>query len=92
MEMERLETVLTSMVEGIVVTDRDSRVILFNPAAQKLFDLVPHRVIHQPVEKVCELGGVSVLAGFKDLGSHAIRGHKEPVTLWGMTAVSLGVD
>ena len=66
MEMERLETVLTSMVEGIVVTDRDNRVILFNPAAQKLFDLVPHRVIQQPVEKVCELGGVSVLVGHID--------------------------
>jgi two-component system sensor histidine kinase VicK len=64
MEMERLETVLTSMVEGIVVTDRDNRVILFNPAAQKMFDLVPHRVILQPVDKVCELGGVSVLTGF----------------------------
>jgi PAS domain S-box-containing protein len=61
MEMERLETVLTSMVEGIVVTDRDKRVILFNPAAQKLFDLVPHRVINQPVEKLCELGGVTGL-------------------------------
>jgi two-component system, OmpR family, sensor histidine kinase VicK len=66
MEMERLETVLTSMVEGIVVTDRDNRVILFNPAAQKLFDLVPHRVIHQPVDKVCELGGISILAGYVD--------------------------
>ncbi len=65
-EMERLETVLTSMVEGIVVTDSSNRVILFNPAAQKIFDLVPHRVIHQPVDKVCEKGGVSVLVDYID--------------------------
>lgn len=64
MEMERLETVLTSMAEGIVVTDRDNRVILFNPAAQKLFDLVPHRVVNHPVEKLGELGGVSGLAEY----------------------------
>lgn len=56
MEMERLETVLTSMAEGIVVTDRDNLVILFNPAAQRLIDIVPHRVIGQPVDKLCELG------------------------------------
>ena len=67
MEMERLETVLTSMVEGIVVTDSDNRVILFNPAAQQLFDLVPHRVIHQPVDKVCEMGGVSLLMDYIDM-------------------------
>lgn len=64
MEMERLETVLTSMAEGIVVTDRDNRVILFNPAAQRLFDLVPHRVVGQPVEKLCETGGVCGIAGY----------------------------
>jgi PAS domain S-box-containing protein len=44
------------------------------------------------VEAVRREGGDAVLAGFQDLGSHAIRGHKEPVTLWGMTAVSLGVE
>jgi PAS domain S-box-containing protein len=63
-EMERLETVLTSMVEGIVVTDSANRVILFNPAAQKIFDLVPHRVVHQHIAKVCEMGGVSILADY----------------------------
>ncbi len=44
------------------------------------------------VEAVRREGGEAVIAGFQDLGSHAIRGHKEPVTLWGMTAELLGVD
>jgi two-component system, OmpR family, sensor histidine kinase VicK len=86
MEMERLETVLTSMVEGLVVTDRDNRVILFNPAAQKLFDLVPHRVIHQPVDKVCELGGISVLAGYVDKirsDGTAVAGREEELEVKG---------
>jgi two-component system sensor histidine kinase VicK len=78
MEMERLETVLTSMAEGILVTDRNNRTILFNPAAQKIFDLVPHRVIQQPVNKVCELAGVTVLVDYinrvrSDGASGAVR-------------------
>ncbi len=44
------------------------------------------------IEAVKREGGDEVLAGFKDLGAHTIRGHKKPVRLWGMAAVSLGVD
>jgi PAS domain S-box-containing protein len=44
------------------------------------------------VDAVKREGGAQVLAGFKDLGVHALRGHKEPVSLWGMTAVALGGD
>ena len=62
MEMGRLEAVLTSMAEGVVVTDRDNRVVLFNPAAQRMFELVPHRVIDQPIERICELGGFEALS------------------------------
>jgi two-component system, OmpR family, sensor histidine kinase VicK len=63
MEMGRLEAVLTSMAEGVVVTDAENKVVLFNPAAQQMFELMPHRVIEQPIERVCELGGMSALAG-----------------------------
>ncbi len=44
------------------------------------------------IEAVKREGGSGVLAGFQDLGAHTIRGHKKPVTLWGMTAVALGND
>jgi PAS domain S-box-containing protein len=66
MEMERMETVLTNMVEGIVVTDQEDRVILFNPAAQKIFDLVPHRIVGQSLERLYELYGVTPLADHID--------------------------
>lgn len=52
MEMGRLETILTTMVEGVLVTDRENRVILFNPSAQAILDLVPFRVVGQPIEHV----------------------------------------
>ena len=68
-EMGRLEAVLTSMVEGVVVTDRNNRVVLFNPAAQQLFELVPYRVVGQPIEQVCTMGGFSPLVSrIKELG------------------------
>jgi PAS domain S-box-containing protein len=41
------------------------------------------------VEAVKHEGGAAVLAGFQDLGAHAIRGYQEPLRLWGMTAESL---
>uniref|UniRef100_A0A831XF09 histidine kinase n=1 Tax=Geobacter metallireducens TaxID=28232 RepID=A0A831XF09_GEOME len=61
-EMGRLEAVLTSMAEGIAVTDRDGRVILFNPAAQRIFELVPHRVVGRTLEEICSGGEFCTLA------------------------------
>jgi PAS domain S-box-containing protein len=61
MRKERLETILTSMVEAVLVTDSENRVVLFNPAAQRIFDLVPHRAKSQPIEHLCEVGGFHTL-------------------------------
>jgi adenylate cyclase len=41
------------------------------------------------IEAVKREGGEHLLAGFREMGSHVIRGHREPVELWGLTAVSL---
>jgi PAS domain S-box-containing protein len=64
MEMGRLEAILTSMAEGVVVTDHDNRVILCNPAAQKIFDLVPHRILNKRIEEACKVGDFCVLVDF----------------------------
>ena len=61
LEMGMLEAILTSMAEGIVVTDRENRVTLFNPSAQKIFGLTPNRVMHQPIEQACDMGGFCML-------------------------------
>ncbi|ACM18386.1 sensor histidine kinase, HAMP and PAS domain-containing [Geotalea daltonii FRC-32] len=61
MEMGRLETILTSMVEGVLVTDSDSRVILFNPAAQAILGIVPYKVIGQSIEQLGNSGEFSNL-------------------------------
>ena len=63
-EMGRLEAILTSMAEGIAVTDRDGRVILFNPAAQRIFEMVPHRVVGYTLEQLCAAGDFCVLADY----------------------------
>ncbi|QSV46728.1 ATP-binding protein [Geobacter benzoatilyticus] len=55
-EMGRLEAIITGMVEGIAVTDRDGKIILFNPAAQRIFEMVPHRVLGQRLEQLCSTG------------------------------------
>jgi len=84
-EMGRLEAVLTSMVEGVVVTDRNNRVVLFNPAAQQLFELVPYRVVGQPIEQVCAMGGFTPLvARIRELGQEGgSTGSKEELEVKG---------
>lgn len=61
MEKGRLEAILTSMAEGMVVTDRDNRVILFNPAAQRIFGIAPYKMIGRHVENI------DVKSGFHQL-------------------------
>ena len=53
-EKSRLETVLTSMAEGLIVVDRENHVVLVNPSAQKLFEAIPSRIIGKPLEMLCE--------------------------------------
>jgi len=62
--MGRLEAILTSMAEGLVVTDHENRVILCNPAAQRIFDLVPHRIMNQQIEDLCDKGEYCVLVDY----------------------------
>jgi two-component system, OmpR family, sensor histidine kinase VicK len=81
MEMGRLEAILTSMAEGVVVTDAVDRVILCNPAAQKIFDLIPYRVLNQPIAEICDLGGFCALVEYirqmRDEGSLAALREEE---------------
>src|SRR5262245_51933679 len=41
------------------------------------------------IEAVQRESGDAAIAGFNQMGSHAIRGHREPVELWGLTALAL---
>jgi len=61
LEMEMLETILTSMAEGMVVTDRENRIIQFNPAAQKYLDIVPHRVMGRKLSELTTNDGFAQL-------------------------------
>jgi len=57
MEKGRLEAILASMAEGVVVTDRDNRVIVFNSAAQKIFGIAPYKMIGRSVDEIDVKGG-----------------------------------
>ncbi|TGU74667.1 HAMP domain-containing protein [Geomonas terrae] len=84
MEMGRLEAVLTSLAEGVVVTDLDNKVVLFNPAAQQLFEMVPHRVVGKPIEQVCELVGFTpLLARIREFTQAGAGGCREELTVKG---------
>lgn len=63
-EKGRLEAVLTSMAEGVLVTNQNNRIILFNPCAQRIFELPQSRVLGQHIDSVCTLGGFCQLVDF----------------------------
>ena len=44
---------------------------------------------HAVIAAVRLEGGEAMLAGFRDLGSHPIRGHTAPIALWGLSATVL---
>lgn len=77
MEKGRLEAILTSMAEGVVVTDCDNKVILFNPAAQKIFEMVPFWMLDKPFAEVCESRGFCPLSGYIE----EIRNGSDPTTV-----------
>jgi len=46
------ETVLSRMKEGIIITDKENRIIDYNPSAKKFFPCLNRQLIGQNVEKV----------------------------------------
>jgi len=56
----RLAAILTSTTDAVLVTDRDDRVLLVNPAAERAFDVVAAAVVGQ---RVNEAGLAPALVG-----------------------------
>lgn len=67
---ERLDTILRSVADGLIVTDTANHVVMINRAAERLIGVVSSEVVGQSIEKVLSdtriLGGLtSVLLGEK---------------------------
>lgn len=80
MEKGRLEAILSSMAEGMVVTDRENRVILFNSAAQKIFGIAPYKVVSRHVDEIDLKGGFhQLIESIREMrtGDHLTQGEKE---------------
>ncbi|MRR57340.1 MAG: HAMP domain-containing protein [Deltaproteobacteria bacterium] len=80
MEKGRLEAILSSMAEGVVVTDRENRVILFNSAAQKIFGIAPYKVISRHVDQIdLKSGFHQLIESIRETGTgdHLVQGEKE---------------
>ncbi|MBI3609197.1 MAG: phosphate regulon sensor histidine kinase PhoR [Nitrospirae bacterium] len=48
----RLQTILSSMVEGVLVLDRDSKILLLNAAIERMFQLEGSTVLSRPLIEV----------------------------------------
>lgn len=78
MEKGRLEAILASMAEGVVVTDGTNRVILFNAAAQRIFGIAPYKVMGRHVEEIDVSGEFhKLMQGMRDVKSEDLLVGKE---------------
>lgn len=80
MEKGRLEAILSSMAEGVVVTDRDNRIILFNSAAQKIFGIAPYKVLSRQVDQIDLKGDFhQLIESIREMrtGDHLVQGERE---------------
>ena len=51
-DLARLKSILASLAEGIIVTNEANEIILFNPAAQRIFNLAEGEVLGRQVHQV----------------------------------------
>ena len=48
-EKSRISTIINCMVDGVLVTDRESRIVLHNPAATRLLEIESLPIIDRPI-------------------------------------------
>ena len=72
-ERDRMETILTSMADGIVVTDKSGAITLFNRAAERLFGLSSEQVIEKQIEVLAALPEMSDMARRMLSGAKPLR-------------------
>jgi two-component system phosphate regulon sensor histidine kinase PhoR len=51
-EKSKLATILSSMADGVIMTDAKTRVIMANPAAESLFDFQENKILGKPLIEV----------------------------------------
>ncbi len=63
-QKKRMETILRTMADGIVVTDRHGRIILFNPASERILGVKAEKVIGEQIEALSMVpGAVEMVRG-----------------------------
>ena len=80
MEMEMMEAILTSMVDGVVVTNRKNHIVHINPAAQKIFGVSAEDTLGLPIDQACSRGDFcALIEQVKDVSAEAVRVLELPI-------------
>ncbi|MDQ7823428.1 MAG: ATP-binding protein [Candidatus Eremiobacteraeota bacterium] len=71
-EKERLHTTLASIGDGVVTTDTEGKVILFNAAAQSITEWPPDEIAGHPLTSVLD---------FRDASDNVLRDARDPIRI-----------
>lgn len=85
--MARLEKILSSIAEGIIVTDVDNKILIFNKSAQKIFNMSEAQVLGKPVDTVVNNSRISQvllsrspeIGQLQDIGNTSIITSRVPI-------------
>lgn len=81
-EKTKNENILVNLAEGVVATDRQGRVILLNPGAERVLELKQEEVLHQPLQEIQSCPSLGALfreameAGEQRWGEFTLAGGK----------------
>ncbi len=80
MEMEMMEAILTSMVDGVVVTNRKNHIAHINPAAQKIFGVAAEDILGLPIDQACRRGDFCALVEqIREFSAESVRVLELPI-------------
>ncbi len=72
-ERSKLETILTKIMDGVIVIDHDRRVILANHASRKMFGLEDQNISARPIQEIIQNSDLLDLIS-KEQSDHPYRG------------------
>jgi PAS domain S-box-containing protein len=81
-EKQKAELIIDSMADGVIVTDSNHKIVLFNPAAEKLFDVTNDKILGRNIVHFLKRFNIHVLfADFPEVRESILPDRRTPIKI-----------